>query len=199
MALHSSEHQAAIARYEATGDPRELVELGLIQPPAINKYAQPDPLAQSVDLLGNQVGIADTPGLSQPPALAPAPQTNVEGLDAFYTAPQPVGQPQPQAPTQAQAPVDTSMPVKHTKPEGFETPRRPEPTDASTPMWKNPQFWDAAATAAGPVLGALLAPRPAPNVPTLSSPVAGSGSPSQMQSVLGGPLPIDPRIMRPFG
>ncbi len=199
MPIHSPEHQAAIARYEATGDPREVIELGLIPPPAINKYAQPDPLAESVALMGNQASNANTPGQSQPPVLAPGPQPispkiQASMLGSFNPT---VTQAQPQAP--AQAPVDASVPVKHTKPEGFETPKRPAPTDTGTPMWKNPQFWDAAAAAAGPVLGALLAPRSAPNVPTLSSPVAGSGSPSQMQSVLGGPLPIDPRTMRPFG
>ena len=190
MPIHSPEHQAAIARYEATGDPREVIELGLIQPPAINKYAQPDPLAESVALMGNQASNANTPGQSQP--ISPEMQASM--LGSFNPT---VTQAQPQAPPQA--PVDASVPVKHTKPEGFETPKRPAPTDTSTPMWKNPQFWDAAAAAAGPVLGALLAPKPAPNIPTMSNPVAGSGSPSQMQSVLGGPLPIDPRTMRPFG
>ncbi len=185
MPIHSAEHQNAIELYKLTGNDTELRRLGI------------DPLSASVASMGNQAGFTDTPGQSQAPVLGPAPQTNVEGLDAFYTAPQPAGQPVAQAP--AQAPVDASVPVKHTKPEGFETPKRPAPTDTGTPIWKNPQFWDAAAAAAGPVLGALLAPKPAPNVPTLSSPVAGSGSPSQMQSVLGGPLPIDPRIMRPFG
>ncbi len=118
------------------------------------------------------------------PIPGPAPETNVEGLEAFYTAPQQTEQaPGPVTEVAGAPPKETSA-----------TPPTPD-----TPMWKNPQFWDAAATAAGPVLGALLAPKPAPNVPTLSSPVAGSGAASTMQSVLGGPLPIDPRIMRPFG
>ncbi len=227
MPIHSPEHQAAIGRYNITGDPTELKRLGIpipgwggpAPPPTVgalpdagaleNFYTAqqpPYPLDESVSNMGKQfliphvsTGFADPPSQSQPPALAPGPQPispeiQASMLGSFNPT---VTQAQPQAP--GQAPVDASVPVKHTKPEGFETPRRPAPTDTSTPMWKNPQFWDAAAAAAGPVLGALLAPKPAPNVPTLSSPVAGSGSPSQMQSVLGGPLPIDPRIMRPFG
>ena len=182
MPIHSPEHQRAIALYQVTGDDTELRRLGI------------DPLSESVATIGNQVGIASTPGQSQPPVIAPAPVPPADIGGLLRVPPQ-----APVIPAQAASPVDTSMPVKHTKPEGFETPRPPAPTDTSTPMWKNPQFWDAAATAAGPVLGALLAPKPAPNVPTLSSPVAGSGATSQMQSVLGGPLPIDPRIMRPFG
>ena len=66
-------------------------------------------------------------------------------------------------------------------------------------MFKNPDFWNAAATAAGPILGALLAPTPAPNVPTMSNSVAGGAAQSQMQGPAMGMIPTDPRTIRPFG
>ncbi|KKN66844.1 hypothetical protein LCGC14_0467120 [marine sediment metagenome] len=66
-------------------------------------------------------------------------------------------------------------------------------------IWQNPEFWLAAATAAGPVLGSLIQPRRFGPAPSGGAPVAGNAPQGQIQGLMGGPVPIDPRTMRPFG
>ncbi len=160
---------------------------------------QIDPaLAQTTQTLSNQPAIYHGP--SYPTTPPPVLQSS------SGTIPKPVLGAAP-APQQASAAGPKPPPPRRPKPTAVaqEKPpwQAPVPSGKSAAggesVWQNPDFWLAAATAAGPVLGSLLQPRRFGPAPRAGAPVAGGAGQGKIQGVMGGPVPIDPRVMRPFG
>lgn len=187
----------------------ELRAMELVGPPGVNTplAGQIDPvLAQDVTNpalysgitnteftppTANMAALHDTPGLIQrSEGTIPKPAMGIPPRQIATAGPKPPPprRPKPAGVTQGKPPWETPVPSgKSAAAAGGDS------------VWKDPDFWLAAATAAGPVLGSLLQPRRFGPAPRAGAPIAGGAGQGQIQGVMGGPVPIDPRVMRPFG